>query len=549
MNNIISPVRLKDPGSTAARHRRSVRKRILIVNVFFDDFRRTTGSPNKVPQSMGPAYLAGAFSRETCDVRLYNEQRSGSLHDVKLLGWPDMLVLTGLTSGFDRMLHLTGYARSLNEKVIVVAGGPAVRALPRYSRRFFDYACVGDIEQLQLIVREAFGQAYVAREMFPRFDLLSPLGWLGYVESSRYCNFRCSFCSLTGEKNRYQKYDLDYIRRQILAVGRRRILFIDNNFYGNDRQFFLDRVELLKELYRGGQIKGWAAILTGDFFLNAENLELAREAGCDVLFSGVESFDRETLLSYNKRQNLRVPQVEMIRGCLEAGIAFHYGVMLDVASRRLADLRREIEFIVDTPEITLPAFFTLAIPLVGTPYFKDCLKRDLFLPNIRLRDLDGLTVAMRPLDPLDEVARFVRDLSNLRGYRGRVARHAMSFFRRYRRSLGAFPMATAMASAALICAPRLVTSPLPRRFRGDRRTHIGTTEFLDPQYTPIMRVAAAYETHFRPTMVTGETGALADALAEDLGDDSAPSLGTPAAVAAAGVRTLAPVDHRALLTT
>ena len=81
VNNIISPVRLKDPGSTAARHRRGVRKRILIVNVFFDDFRRTTGSPNKVPQSMGPAYLAGAFSRETCDVRLYNAQRSGRRDD------------------------------------------------------------------------------------------------------------------------------------------------------------------------------------------------------------------------------------------------------------------------------------------------------------------------------------------------------------------------------------------------------------------------------------------------------------------------------------
>ena len=150
---------------------------------------------------------------------------------------------------------------------------------------------------------------------------------------------------------------------------------------------------------------------------------------------------------------------------------------------------------------------------------------------------------------MHEVGRFVRDVSNLRGYRGRVARHALNFFRRYRRSLGAFPMATAMASAALICAPRLVTSPLPRRFRGDRRTYIGTTEFLDPQYTPIMRVAAAYEHHFRPTMVTGETGALADALAEDLGDDSAPTLVTPAAAAAAGAPAPDSVDHRPLLTT
>ena len=33
---------------------------------------------------------------------------------MRLLSWPDMLVLTGLTNGFDRMLHLTAYARSKN---------------------------------------------------------------------------------------------------------------------------------------------------------------------------------------------------------------------------------------------------------------------------------------------------------------------------------------------------------------------------------------------------------------------------------------------------
>ena len=94
--------------------RRDPRKRVLIVNAFIDEYGRTAGSPHRVPQAQGPAYLAGAFSREGCEIRLYNEQVSGVLKDVGLLGWPDMLVLTGLTSAFDRMLHLTAYARTLN---------------------------------------------------------------------------------------------------------------------------------------------------------------------------------------------------------------------------------------------------------------------------------------------------------------------------------------------------------------------------------------------------------------------------------------------------
>ena len=149
--------------------------------------------------------MAGAFSPSLCDIRLYNEQHSGSLSSEALLAWPDMLVLTGLTVAFDRMRQLTAYARSKNPRVIVVAGGPGVRALPRLSQRYFDYPCNGDIEQMRDVIMDALGAAYIAEDMFPRFDLTSWFGRIAYIESSRNCNFKCSFCSLTGEKNVYQK--------------------------------------------------------------------------------------------------------------------------------------------------------------------------------------------------------------------------------------------------------------------------------------------------------------------------------------------------------
>src|SRR5262249_53322275 len=148
-----------------------------------------------------------------------NEQYSGPLSDLALLGWPDMLVLTGVTSSFDRMKQLAAYARALNGKVVVAAGGPPVRGMPRLSAPFFDYCGSGDLEQLGEVVRECFGPDYVAEEIFPRYDLPYGGGLFGYVESSRNCNFRCSFCSLTGEKGRYQPYDLTFVERQIRACG------------------------------------------------------------------------------------------------------------------------------------------------------------------------------------------------------------------------------------------------------------------------------------------------------------------------------------------
>ena len=491
---------------------RSSRKRVLIVNCYFDDSRQPIHRTTKIPQAVGPIYLAGAFSRELCDVQCYTELASGPLEDEKLLSWPDVLVLTGLTNSFDRMLHLTAYARTKNPKIIVVAGGPSVRSLPVLSRKVFDYACLGDIEELCEVIREALGPEYVADTMIPRYDLAYWLGRIGYVETTRYCNFRCSFCSLTAEGHGYQTYELDHIRKQILASGkRRRMFFLDNNFYGSDRNHFKARLNLINEMRAMGQFNEWGALVTNDFYARDENLKLIREAGCELLFSGLESFDNNWLRNFNKLQNTKAPQVEMISKSLNAGVVFSYGLMVDVSSRSVADLRRELHFITGTPEITVPSFVTLSIPLLGTPYFYECLKNRTLLPETKLRDMDGTTILQHPVDPIDEVVKFVDDLQSMKGYHGRVVKHAARFARIYRSKLTAMQMVLAVGAGLLVCAQPLTTSFTGfgwARKRPRPRTYISTTEPLDHMYTPAFRVDSRYESYFQPTMVTDKQGEL-----------------------------------------
>jgi hypothetical protein len=324
---------------------------------------------------------------------LYDEQSSGPLEDEKLLSWPDMLVLTGLNTAFDRMLHLTAYVRTKNPKAIIVAGGPAIRNLPNLSRQYFDYVCLGDVEELQQVVEDAFDRDHVSDEMDPRYDLAYWMTYFGYVETSRYCNFKCSFCALTGEGHGYKKYDLEFVRRQIVNLGKRKgpIVFLDNNFYGNDRQYFLDRLALIKDLRKDGYIQRWSALVSNDFFYRDDNLALVKDAGCIALFSGVESFDFKWLQSVNKLQNTRIEQIDMIRKCLENGIVFLYGTMLDVSSRHLADLGRELDFIVDHSEITLPSYLSVVVPILGTPDFFKCLETGSILPLTKLRDVESTT--------------------------------------------------------------------------------------------------------------------------------------------------------------
>ena len=108
----------------------------------------------------------------------------------------------------------------------------------------------------------------------------------------------------------------------------------------------------------------------------------------------------------------------MIAKSLNAGVVFSYGLMVDVSTRSIADLRRELNFITGTPEITVPSFVTLSIPLLGTPYFYECLKNGTILPDTKLRDMDGTTILQHPVDPMEEVVKFVDDLQSMRGLSG-----------------------------------------------------------------------------------------------------------------------------------
>ncbi len=498
-------------------HTRSRKPRILVVNCYFDDLRENIARTRKIPMAMGPAYLAGAFDRSFCDVRLYDEHSSGSLEDPKLLSWPDMLVLTGLTTGFDRMLHVTAYARTLNADVIVVAGGPAIRSFPQYARNYFDYCCLGDIEELCNVAREVFGDDAVAEEMNPRFDLAYWVRNIGHIESSRNCNFRCSFCTLSAEARGYQKYDLEYTRKQILAVGYKDFfLFIDNNFYGNDKKYFHERIQLLGQMYREKRFRGWSALVTNDFFYDDANLKNARESGCVALFSGVESFDSAWLRSMNKAQNNRLPQVEMISKCLDAGIIFLYGMMLDVTSRTVDDLERELEFVMRTPEITLPCYLSLPIPFPGTPFFRECVENRRLLPNTRVRDLNSTALSLKPLESIARVQPFIAATQTMKGYRKQILSHTFNFYRRYRKALTPKQMRLSALNSGLLFAPESLTAP-GWMGRTHKRTYISSSERLDKVYQPAFRVDQRYRHYFAPTMLTDKHGDIAAGLQDDIG--------------------------------
>jgi radical SAM superfamily enzyme YgiQ (UPF0313 family) len=260
--------------------------RILILNCYSDNHRHARGNPWLVPQSIAPAVLAGMLDPAHVDIRLACEFRNGPFEDLRALQWADLLVLTGLNPAFDRMKQVTAYARAVNPGIVVAMGGPLARMLPNLSRRYFDYVCSGDVEQITSVVDAVFGPGYAADMPIPRHDLLPGNRIIGYAETSRNCNFRCSFCAMTAEDRKFMAYDLDDVRRQIEALGYRQcVMFLDQNFFAGPRAHFKARMALLKGLFEQRKFGGWAALVTADFFKGADNVSLARESGiaCPII--------------------------------------------------------------------------------------------------------------------------------------------------------------------------------------------------------------------------------------------------------------------------
>ncbi|MDW3191384.1 MAG: radical SAM protein [Cytophagales bacterium] len=497
------------------------KKKVLVINVYFPEVRRPIQLTNEIPNTLAPVFIAGAFADDTCAIQIYNEVNSGFIEvfHPELLEWPDVVVFTGLTFSFDRIMHLSAYFKDRNEKLITIAGGQAVRTFRNLAARIVDYVCLGDVEELTDLITSEIGKEYAAEQLLPRYDLAYWMkSRIGYVESSRNCNFKCAFCSLTGEGVTFQKKNLDYLRYQIKQLKKVRLLyFLDNQFYGNDKRLFREKLELLKELRKEGYFQYWAAILTNDFFWDDELLALAKESGCFALFVGVESFDSDWLEHVNKKQNNKKEQLQLIKKSLDAGILFQFGLVYDPSERPITSMKNEIAYINSNSVIPTPLFFFTAIPFPGTPFFQDKYEAGLILPNTKVRDLESSTLSLRPgEDSIEDTAEFIRRTKYFEGYRRKMMGHELRFLLKNNRSLNFDQKTVSMLSTLRLFSPSTFSNLGNFWNNKAQRTHISSTEILDSVYTPVKRVSSKYQAHFEPTYITNAAGELNDRIAEDL---------------------------------
>jgi radical SAM superfamily enzyme YgiQ (UPF0313 family) len=501
----------------------SVRRKALVICAHLRPGRTKRRSKHYLQPITG-LHIASLMDRRVFDVRLHQEDWHGP-YDTRSSDRYDLVVLTGLHADFDRMRQLSYHFRRLGS--VVVAGGSICTLFPEFAAQFFDAVCVGGVDSVREVVADFLAGTIKPIYRSPQsrvtgyevdYSLLARNGinpQSHLIEASRGCSFRCKFCVIPAEGAGHTGYSLAMVAASIdsaiassPAFSFRRwyptVLFVDNNF-SDDRKRMHEIAEMMRAHPR---VRAWGALITQDALHDRELVKYLGTTKCRALFIGLESLDRELLRQFNKKQNLsrRGNVVEDIRFAESQGICVAYGYLFDPRYHTVAQMRAQIAFFA-AAGLPLPTFYSLILPLAGTASFWEDVANGDLRPNLRLRDLDGETIAYTRLaDDEADVREFVEAFS--RSPWTLVSRR-QALFSTLRRICNARSLNP--VQWYVIGASNFRTFLWSRGYPSPRRSYSAGEDVLDPQYSEYPKDISPedWKKYFEPVQLIDEHGRLA----------------------------------------
>jgi hypothetical protein len=168
------------------------------------------------------------------------------------------------------------------------------------------------------------------------------------IDTGRGCVFNCDFCTIINVQGRIMRHRnpnqvVDFVRQSYREAGVTHSFFTDDNTARNPkwRELFAMLIRLREEekipFTFMMQSDLAARKMPGrDFF------ELAARAGCNQVFFGVESVNRENLRSQDKFQNQVSEYRDLVAHCHSLGITCHAGYILGLPFDTPESLKQDI---------------------------------------------------------------------------------------------------------------------------------------------------------------------------------------------------------------
>lgn len=281
-------------------------------------------------------------------VKIENE----NIRPVEFFDGPDVV---GISVTVDTLPRAIEIAREFRMRGIpVIAGGIHITTAPdTIPEATFDALCIGPAEAtwpqiVEDIAQGALKKVYRCQGSFtgdmivsPAYDAINPADYLycNVVHTSRGCPFRCDFCYNSCGGHAYVKRPIADVLADICAVGRKHVMFIDDNFAG-DPAWTRQLCEAIKHLH----IR-WNAAVTLNAALDTQLLDCMRDSGCEGLFIGFESVSAESLRGVHKGQNSPDKYEQAVRNIHERGMMVNASFVFGLDGDTPETFRRTLEWI------------------------------------------------------------------------------------------------------------------------------------------------------------------------------------------------------------
>ena len=352
----------------------------------FPDFCHRTVMPD-----YGMPVIGTILAEAGYDVSVYVEH-------VKTPEWDrisksDLVCFSSLNAGADKTYRLAGEIRS-RLGIPIIMGGTHASFFPESCLQYCDYVVLGEGDEtiVELVatlesggeVEKVAGIAYrvgdrihrtASRPGPARFDTvpdfsliegyrrMSPLSslakwkkpWLT-VQSSRGCQFNCSFCIVnTMFPGGYRKRNIESVIRDLRDKRQygRELMFVDNEFAAK-RSHTKKLLQRMIEEDFGFDIVVFARV---EVTKDDELLTLMRRAGVNYIYQGYESIHPETLVEYSKHQTL-----EQIIASIEKLHSFGFGILgsfvVGADADTLETIRSTVDFVLEH-KLTSAWFFAI----------------------------------------------------------------------------------------------------------------------------------------------------------------------------------------------
>ena len=327
-------------------------------------------------------------------VEIINE----NIESINYADSPDLVAITVTVDTLNRAGEIA--KRFQNRGIPAVAGGIHITGVPDTARGIFDSILIGRAEQTWLpmlddlsrnLLKPEYRDTYQSKYIqCPDYNVKKHNKYIytNVVTTSRGCPHRCDFCyNSSANAVPYINRPIKDVLKDISAINRKHILFIDDNFCGNPK-WTMDFLSALIPL----KIK-WSAAVCANIIKHPAILDKMAESGCQSLFIGFESINPISLRQVQKTQNNVGLYEKLISALHKRGIIINASLVFGLPDDDVHTFARTLKWLIKHKIETATAH--IMTPYPGTTLY-ECLLEQNRIVDHNLSNYDTAHVVFLP---------------------------------------------------------------------------------------------------------------------------------------------------------